>query len=189
MTKRVIIIHGWEGGPDKDWMPWANKELTKLGYQVIIPEMPDTNHPKIGPWVEKVAETVGKPDEDTILVGHSIGCQTILRYLQTLHKGQMFDKVIFIASWVSLTPLSLRTKEEREIVKPWYDTPIDFAKAKTHANSFTAVFSDNDQYVPLQENRKVVEKNLGARIIIEKGMGHFSEDAGVTKLPVLLKLI
>lgn len=189
MTKRIIIIHGWEGGPDKDWMPWANNKLTELGYQVIIPEMPDTNHPKIEPWVKKVAETVGKPDENTILIGHSIGCQTILRYLQTLPEGQKFDKVIFIAGWVSLTPLSLRTLKDRVIVKPWYDTPVDFKRAKTHANSFIAVFSDNDPNVPFGENSKTYKEKIGAKIILQKGMGHFSEDAGVTKLPVLLKLI
>lgn len=99
------------------------------------------------------------------------------------------DKVIFIASWVSLTPLSLRTPREREIVKPWYDSPIDFVKAKTHANSFTAVFSDNDPYVTFGENSKIYREKMGAKIILQKGMGHFSEDTGVTKLPVLLKLI
>lgn len=189
MKKRIIIIHGWEGGPDKDWLPWAKKELKKLGYEVIIPAMPDTNHPRIVTWVPYVAKVVGEPRKSDILIGHSIGCQTIVRYLETLNEGQKVDKVILVASWISLTPLALRAPEDRVIVKPWYDTPIDFDKVKLKAKSFTAIFSDNDPYVPYQENSKTYREKLRAKIILQKGKGHFNEEAGVTKLPILLELL
>lgn len=188
MTKRIFVVHGWEGGPDNDWMPWAKRELSKKGYEVHLLSMPTPEYPRIDIWVGYLKKEI-EPGEGNILIGHSIGCQTILRYLATLPEDQKFDKVIFVAGWVSLTSLALRTPEEQEIVKPWYETPIDFDKARLHTNRFMAVFSDNDPYVPYEENAKAYQEKLGAEIILQKGMGHFNEEAGVTRLPVLLELL
>lgn len=76
-----------------------------------------------------------------------------------------------------------------DVAKPWLETSINLAKVKGKANSFIAIFSDNDPYVSLEENRKIFEGRLGAKIIIEPGKGHFSEDSGVKELPVLLELV
>ena len=48
-----------------------------------------TNHgsfsnPRIQKWVSKLAQTVGDADKQTYFVGHSMGCQTIVRYLEKL---------------------------------------------------------------------------------------------------------
>ncbi len=55
---------------------------------VQVPAMPNTAEPKIETWVPFLEKLVGKPDKDTYLVGHSIGCQTILRYLDGLKEGE-----------------------------------------------------------------------------------------------------
>jgi len=51
--KRVIIVHGWYGYPHEGWFPWLKKVLEDKGYSVEVPEMPDTDHPKIDEWVNK----------------------------------------------------------------------------------------------------------------------------------------
>ena len=76
---KAYLIHGWEGYPENCWFPWLKKQLEEKNYKVEVPEMPDTDHPKIESWVNKLKEIV-IPDEETILIGHSIGCQAILRY-------------------------------------------------------------------------------------------------------------
>lgn len=188
MNKRVIIVHGWEKGPESDWFPWAKKELEKLGYEVSVPEMPDTDAPKIEAWVSKLQEVAGEVDENTILIGHSIGCQTILRFLERLPEGQMVNKVICAGGWFSLTEEAVPTDEEKEIAKPWLETPINFKKVKKMANSFVAIFSDNDPYVPL-ENSEIFKEKLGSEVVIEHHQGHFNEEVGITELPILLKFI
>jgi len=187
MAKRIFIVHGWGGSPRNDWVPWAKRELEKRGYRVYAPEMPDTEHPKIKAWVTHLAKKVGEADKNTILVGHSIGCQTILRYLQTLPEDRKVDKVILIAGWGG--KLILDIEEEEEIAKPWLETPIDYASARKKANLFIAIFSDNDPYVPLKENAELYKEKLGAKIIIEKRKGHFNEGYGIKKLPVLMKIL
>ena len=181
---RAFIIHGWGGNPKGDWIPWIADQLKSKGYQVITPEMPDTDNPKITPWVNKLKEVVGKLEKSDVLIGHSIGCQAILRFLETLQIDEKVNKVIFVAPWMKLANLS--GEEEWEIVKPWLKTPIDFNKVKNKAESFIALFSDNDPWVSLEDNVQIFRKNLDSKIVILKDKGHFSEDEGINELPEIL---
>ena len=78
--KKAYIIHGWGGNPQESWLPWLKEELEKRNFKVNIIKMPNPNHPTIKSWVGKL-EKVVKADSETYLIGHSICCQTILRYL------------------------------------------------------------------------------------------------------------
>lgn len=186
MQKRVFIVHGWGGFPEEGWFPWLKKELEKKGFFVSVPKMPNTMKPKIKSWVSHLEKQVGKVDKNTFFVGHSIGCQTILRYLEKLSNKEKIGGAIFVAGWISLTPIATRTKEEKKIVKPWLETPIDFAKIRKATKNFVAFFSDNDPYVPLA-NIKTYETKLHSDIIIVKKKGHLSGEDGVKKFPILLK--
>ena len=44
--KKIIIIHGWGGFPDKGWFNWIESELKKKGLTVIKPEMPGKDDPE-----------------------------------------------------------------------------------------------------------------------------------------------
>ena len=122
--KRCFIIHGWDGSPEEDWYPWLKQELEKKGFQVTVPAMPETNAPKIETWVTHLVRAVGQVDENTFLVGHSIGCQTILRYLEQLPMGQRVGGVVLVAGWVHRLNGDL-SPEELIIAKPWIETPLD----------------------------------------------------------------
>ncbi len=184
--KRVFIIHGWGGHPEEGWFLWLKKELEKRSWRAEVPSMPDTNHPKISSWVQYLAKLVGKPDPDTILVGHSIGCQSIMRYLETI-KG-LVGGVVFVGGWFTLYEENLENDEERAIVRPWLTTPIDTEKVKKAAGKFIAILSDNDKWVPL-ENAGMFEQRLGAKIIILKNKGHMGGSDNVTELPEALDVI
>ena len=186
MARRVFIIHGWDGYPDEGWFPWLKTKLEKNGFQVHVPSMPEPAEPKIEPWVSHLSKIVGEVDENTYFVGHSIGCQTILRYLERLPVDKKTGGAVFVAGWFTLT--NSETDEEKEIAKPWLETPIDFEKVKRHTKKFFAVFSDDDEVVP-QENKKLFSERLGAKTAIEHAKGHFSGSDGVKKLPVVLKAI
>jgi hypothetical protein len=187
--QRVFLIHGWGGSPKNDWFLWAKKELEEKGYEVYAPKMPDTEHPKIEPWVGKLAETVGKVRPDDIFVGHSIGCQTVERYLQTLPDRTRVGKVILIAPWVILTKETfVEMGEDESVVESWYRELIDYERIKNMAG-WTAVFSDDDPFVNYEDNYKVYKERLGAKIILKKGQGHFSSEQGVDKIPFLLELL
>ncbi len=182
MTKRVFVIHGWEGYPEEGWFPWLKGELEAKGFRVEVPAMPDRAAPRIEKWVWYLVERVDNPDKDTFLIGHSIGCQTILRYLQTLKENQQVGGVVLVAGFTTLTPAATPTPEEQAIARPWLETPIDWDIVKHRSKHFTAIFSNTDPFVPI-ENAKVFASKLDAEVIIEQNKGHFSGSDSVRELP------
>jgi predicted alpha/beta hydrolase family esterase len=184
-VKRVIIVHGWGGYPEECWFPWLKKELEKKGFIVIIPQMPNADTPRIETWVPHLAKTVGTPDNDTFLVGHSMGCQTILRYLQGI--GGKVGGAVFVGGFFQKLT-NLESEEEEKIAEPWLTTPLDFPKIKNAAEKFIAIFSENDPYVPL-ENAKDFEKKLGAKIVFVKNKGHMGASDNCPRLPEALNAV
>jgi len=186
MNKKVYIIHRWGGNPKSDWYSYAKSNFESKGYEVVILDMPNTEEPKIDEWVSYLQKLVPNPDENTYFIGHSIGCQTIMRYLERLENTKI-GGAVFVAGWFTLT--GLETEEEKSIAKPWLETPIDFSKIKDMTSNLTAILSDNDPYVPLEETKKMFEEKLGAKVIIEKYKGHFTEDDNVFEIPIILDFI
>lgn len=182
MKKRVFIIHGWDGYPGEGWLSWLRAELDKRGFEVHVPAMPETSEPKIEVWVPFLSKSVGKSDENTFFVGHSIGCQTILRYLESI--DEKVGGAIFVAGWVHLVNLS--GPAEEKIAEPWLTTPINWVKIKKTTDHFVVFLSDNDEWVP-RADAEIFKEKLGAKIIVEKSKGHFTEDDGVFEIPVVLQ--
>jgi predicted alpha/beta hydrolase family esterase len=188
MHKRVFMIHGWGGAPEHGWFPWLKQELEQRGFEVITPQMPEANAPRIYNWIPKISEIVGTADENTYFVGHSMGCQAIVRYLETLSDQVRVGGIVFVAGFLS-TLTGLEDEEEGEdISKHWLETPLDLVKVKSHLSKSVAIFSDNDEYVPL-DNQNAFRNELGSKIIVEHAMGHFSGDDGITELPIALNAV
>lgn len=99
MHKRVFIIHGWDGYPEEGWFPWLKKELEAKSFTVFVPQLPKPDEPRIDNWVPELRKVVGNPDEQTYFVGHSMGCQTIARYLETLPEGVKVGGAVFVAGF------------------------------------------------------------------------------------------
>lgn len=183
MPKRVFVIHGWRGDPDEGWFPWLMKELQDKEFEVYIPAMPDPDKPKIELWTQYLQNLVGESDKDTYFVGHSSGCQTIIRYLEKLPDDTKVGGCVFVAGWFTLT--NLETDDDIEIAQPWLERLIDLEKVKTHTPNLVAIFSQNDPYVPM-ENRAMFEEDLGCKIIVLGQQGHLGGDDGIVELPVVL---
>lgn len=187
--KTVYIIHGWDGSPNEPLHQWFKKSLEDQGFKVVIPAMPDPETPRIADWVGKINEIVDLKD-DLIFIGHSVGCQAILRYIEKLSAGVKIKGVVLIAPWMELDQETVQEEGEEvvEMARPWMETPIDFSKVKSQAEKFVAIFSDNDPYVPISQ-KDLFEKELDAEIIIEHDKGHFSEEDNISELPSVLEVI
>ncbi|MFA5186121.1 MAG: alpha/beta hydrolase [Patescibacteria group bacterium] len=186
--KRVFIIHGWDGFPEEGWFPWLKKELEAKGFGVSVPQLPEPSEPRIERWVPKLSEVVGQPDEQTYFVGHSMGCQTIVRYLESLSAGEYVGGAVFVAGFFKrLTGL-----EDDEVVRSvsdeWLKTPVDLGVARTHLRKSIAIFSDDDPYVPMDNKDEFADK-LGSKIITEHAKGHFSGSTGILELPIVLESV
>jgi len=164
--KRAIIIHCWEGYPEYCWYPWVKKELEKSGFQVEVPAFPDTEKPKMSEWLSMLKEKAGKPDEDLYLIGHSLGCITIMRYLETLPENQKVGGVVFAAGFTE----NIGYDE----IQNFFESPVDLEKIKNKSkNGFVAIHSDNDPHVDLKY-ADIFKEKLEAEVIIKPGAKHFS---------------
>jgi len=189
--KRVFIVHGWDGFPGEGWFPWLKIELEKRGFTVTVPAMPNPSDPRPELWVAHLSSIVGKPDAHTYFVGHSMGCQTILRYAASLPVETRLGGAIFVAPWATLTNIEAG---EQEMAKAWLDLSFDPEKARKIVGSIFAFFSPSDKWVPI-ENEGWFKEKVGATTARADGKGvngHFSGSDGVVQLPealdALLKL-
>ncbi len=167
--KRIIIVHGWSGDPKSNWLPWLASELQNAGHGVLVPEMPETDNPSIENWVNHLSSIVGEPNSQTYFVGHSIGCQALLRYFETLTVP--IGGALFVAGWFNLE--NMETQEEEDIAKPWIETPIDFEKVKSVLPKSTLLISDNDDYGAIEENKKRFNE-LGSKEVVLHNAEHIT---------------
>ncbi|MDP2655648.1 MAG: alpha/beta hydrolase [bacterium] len=183
MKKQIIIVHGWGGSPTNDWIAWATEAFQEKGYEVLTLEMPGTDNPVIEKWVEHIRLVAEVVDENTYFIGHSIGCQAIMRFLETV--DARVGGAIFVAGWFNLTNQS---EEEKVIAKAWIETPIEYAKVKVNLTSSVAILSNNDPYVPYEETKKCFETRLGSEVITVHEAGHFTSGDGFGPFPQLVEI-
>lgn len=183
--KRAFIVHGWASYPEHGWFPWLKQKLEQQGYIVTVPAMPHPLIPTIQAWVQALRKAVGEADDQTIFIGHSIGCQTIMRYLAAQPKK--VKGAVFVAGWFEL--IGMQNILHRQGARQWIETPIDFKALRKVLPQSIAIFSDKDRYVSFPENKKIFVDKLHAEIVMDKGKKHFSGNQGIIKVPSVLKAI
>lgn len=188
--KKVYIVHGWDGSPDEPLFKWLDEELSKDGFLVERLEMPNPKAPVIEEWLSTLKNSIEKIDEETIFVAHSVGCQAVMRYLETQSEETRILGLVLLAPWMKLdeTTIEEEGEEVREIARPWMETPIDFEKVKKIAPKIIAIFSDNDVFVELDQ-KEFFEEKLNAKTIVEHNKGHFSPADNISELPSALEAI
>ena len=184
MAKRAVIIHCWEGTPEYCWYPWAKDQLEQNGFEVVVPQFPDTKMPNLNKWLPTLQEVIGKPDRNLYLIGHSTGCITILRYLESLKGLDQVGGVVLVAGFID----NLGYEE----LKNFFTTPINFAKIKKHCRRFTIIHSDDDPYVK-ETHPEILKQELGAKVIVKHNAGHFSgppdTDPACKELPEVISSV
>lgn len=182
--KKVVIVHCWDGYPEYCWYPKVKAGLKQKGFEVVAPAFPETEAPNLEKWLPVLSEAVGEPSEDVFLVGHSVGCITILRYLESLPEGQKVGGVVLVAGYTD----NLGFEE----LKNFFITDIDFEKIKDSAVGFVAIHSDNDPYVPLKHG-DILKDKLGAELIVKHNFKHFSgpvdNEESCTDLPDVVEAV
>ncbi|OGI27982.1 MAG: hypothetical protein A2359_02140 [Candidatus Moranbacteria bacterium RIFOXYB1_FULL_43_19] len=176
MSKRVFIIHGWEGTPDSNWFPWLASELEKKRFEIFVPQMPNADFPKMGEWVSHMQKVIGKPDENTYLVGHSLGVTAILRYLESLAGGKKVGGAILVAGVAKSIGI--------EELENFFETSFDYKKIKRAVKHFIVINSDNDPYVPM-EHGEILREKLEAKLIIVTDGEHLNAGNGYFEFPLV----
>jgi len=183
MKNNVFIFHGTEGYPEENWFPWMKEQLEAKGCNVIVPQFPSPPviPAKISEWFEVLKNYEQYINEDTILIGHSLGGVFALRLLEKL--GHPVRAVFFVGTPIGIRPIA---NYDRDSSFSGFD--FDWEKIKNNSKSFSVFHSDNDPYVGL-ENGKELAKTLGTELTFIPNAGHFNTKAGYLNFPDLLKKV
>lgn len=181
---KIYIVHCWDGKKDDGWYPWLDTKLSNDQNTVYRFNMPNTADPKIDEWVSFLDKQVNNLDDKTYFIGHSIGCQTIMRYLETKDVCKI-GGILFAAPWLDLLDFAIEEEEAYNTAKPWLTKPIDFDKIKKFTDNIHCIFSDNDYFVSLSQKGEF-ERLLDAKTIVVNGKGHISQDDDVYELKEIL---
>lgn len=191
MTERIVIVPRWAGGPSDDWYPWARAELARThpSLRVDALELPTKSAPVIDQSVAALEAELGNDLtalSRTLLVGHSVGCQALMRYLAEQPQPPDRDAaptLVCIAGWWTLD-------EPWPSIRPWIDTPIPLPKLRANTASITVLLSDDDPFTSdWRANKSTWEQRLDADVRVNPGGHHFNAEQEPAVLDLLRTLI
>lgn len=142
--RKALLLHWWEGTSEGCWFPWLKKELESLGYNVFVPDLPNTEKPVFEEQIAVIQKYSKDFSEWDIIVGHSLWCCLTTQFVE-INKLQKL-KIILVAPvypklWEEIKDMLW---EYYDILQPYYTRPNTF---ETLENSYTILLSDNDPYV------------------------------------------
>ena len=183
----IVIVHAYGGLPKKFWYPALCKHFD-ADATVVVPYMPGGTAPVVGEWLSHLQTTVQKATTqegaNLYLVGHSLGCNAILRMLAAEPEAaatlRSLRGVLCVAGWLSIDEPWLE-------MEPWCHPRPDLAAVRRTLESLgarlTLLVSDNDRFTQDHEsNRHEWRCGLGARTVLCPGRAHW----GGRKQPAVL---
>lgn len=182
MQKCVYIVHGYDASPKSHWFAWLKGEIEKSGARAEILTMPTPANPRLDEWLKTLRESV-KFEGEVYLVGHSLGCPTILNFLQSSAMGGTVEGVVLVSGLAK--PLS---DPQFKILDEFMDRDFDFERIKAAAKQRAVVAAKDDYIVPFSFSRELAGQ-IGAKFYeVEKG-GHFLDRDGFTKLDLVYEIL
>lgn len=178
----VFIIHGTFGDPEENWFPWLKSKLEEEGHRVFVPEFPTPENQSLENWLEVFEEYEKYLNEDSIVIGHSLGPAFLLNVLEEL------DHPIKAAFFVSPCVNLLGDPKFDRLNRTFVEKDFNWKKIRNNCKKFFLFHSDNDPYVPLKQTKEL-NKRLNGELTVVEGAGHFNKDAGYTEFDLLLRKI
>ncbi len=178
----IIIIHGTYGNTEGNWYPWLKSELEKLDCRVFVPKFPTPENQSLENWIRVFERYKQYLNENSIVVGHSLGPAFLLNVLENLDSPIKCS--FFVSGFIGL----INNPEFDELNKTFTVKEFDWNKIKNNCKKFVVINSDNDPYVPLEKGKELAQ-NLDTKLVTLKNAGHISKESGHTKLDILLEKI
>jgi len=174
----ILILHGIDGHAGIHWQQWLYDNLIKEGYRVIMPNLPNADHPDRKTWLNAVKEIIkGIDNTNLVIVAHSLGVTTSLDLIEEVHVKSLISVSGFAFDYGSeLNSYFLSEKN------------IDLEKVNENLEQAFVIYGDDDPYVP-QEALKSLADNLKVKPEVLSGGGHLNTDTGYVTFPRLLEII
>lgn len=173
----MVIAHGWADDPTKGWLNWLAQQLRSQGIKADAPQFPAAKTPDPTVWLETLAQSIGQPDDQLVLVGHSLGCLVVLKYLSDLDPAVTIAGIVLVAGM-----------KDTYSWKPNGLYPIDFDKATARSKKRIVIYSNDDDKVQPARTKELA-KLIDAKLVLDDGKGHFAGLHGCSELPSAFKAV
>lgn len=178
MKRNVFVFHGTGGSPEGNWFPWLKEKLEKEHCQVFVLKFPNPEKPSLKDWFAEFEKYKEYVNQDTILVGHSLGGLFILRVLEKL-------KTPIYATFIVAAPVGVKPIRYYESDYRFSQFTFNWKKIKQNARHFKVYHSDNDPYVSLG-NGEELAKQVGVTLTFIPNAGHLNAESDYETFDELL---
>ncbi len=161
-----VLIHGYYDASDHAWLKWAEKELKKQGHEVVVLDLPNPKNPNVDEQVDFLLERI-KIDENTVLVGHSLGGCVALKLLDKAN--QKVSKVVLVDSFIRPE----FSDEARKAVENSCDWEFNFKKLKSLSDEFIILSDQNYSVVTPGQDKEMSDLLEGRLVVTEPLEPHF----------------
>ncbi len=155
-----VLLHGYTGRNDKNFFPWLKAELEKCGATVQVPQLPNTDNPVVIDQMNYVLKNI-KFDENTVLVGHSLGGLVAMKVLEKISKP--IHKLILVAPatlkqfYEPGEDINHKTGKQKAFIGS-FDYQFDFGKISQQAKTKIILQDDNDTPSRVPSMQFIAEK-------------------------------
>lgn len=177
--KRAIILHGTDGTPSDNWFPWLKAKLESEGYEVWVPQLPDSHTPNAAVYADFL---FGHDWDmtDNIVIGHSSGAVEVLNLLMD-QRCPRVKHAVFVGAWAGGIPNGYEV-DNKQFVNLFPPDGFDFAAIRSHADKLLFLHGNDDPYCPLEQAQYLAEQ-LDASLTVMGGGHHLG--ARYRQLPEL----
>ncbi len=175
----VLILHGIQGKAGENWTHWLSDSLTAKSYNVIMPTLPNADHPDRTEWLEAIKQITRNISDDLIIVAHSLGVTSALDFIE--QSPTPINGLVSVSGFANDYGFKLNSYFLKE-------RKLDFDKINNNLGSSFVYYGDNDPYVT-QEALAILAKDLKVKPTIIKYGGHLNKATGFTEFPQLLEAI
>jgi len=183
MQRRFLILHGLGNHrPPNHWQWWLAESLRQRGEQVLYPQFPDADRPRLSDWLELLsAEYAQLGDGERVVVCHSLGCALWFQASCRSVLDRSADRVLLVAppgpSFLS-----------QALTADFYSPSLTALAVGASAFSpIRLVASDQDPFCPEGPAEAVYASALGLVAETIRGAGHFTPDDGFGPWPDVLE--
>ena len=179
---KYFIIHGTKGSPKSNWFGWLKGKLESKGHTVFVPQFPTPENQSLESWLKVFKEYEKEIDNETILIGHSLGPAFILSILENINikiKG-----AVLVAGFLGL----LNNEHFDNLNKSFTTKQFDWNKIRNSCEQFYVINSKDDPYVPFERGVELAT-NLKTQIIPMENAGHINEEFGFTKFEEIFEYL
>jgi predicted alpha/beta hydrolase family esterase len=179
---KALIIHGTKGSSQENWIPWLVEKFNHLNIKSVTPNFPTPEKQNLENWLAVLGKSKIALDENSIIIGHSLGVAFLLSVLECQEKT--IAGAYFVSGFVGF----LQNPEFDNLNRTFVEKDFDWEKIQSRCPRFRILHSDNDPYVPLVLAKELAE-NLSSELTVIPNAGHFNSDSGFLTFPFLLELI